>query len=290
MKLWSDAVGCEVRDIVLSASNFFRERKRQAMERVVRRINWLGKAWKFFKTTTSTQDEARRWVLEGAPHGALVIADHQTQGRGRFGRSWFSPPNKNLYFTAALQLPTPSPSPSTLSLMAGVAVAEALRICFNAQIFVKWSNDVVAADGKKLAGILVEGFKDRSGLNWALVGIGINVNLTENDLPDDLRASATSLQVLLGKRLDRFEVLAAILVSLEAWWEVWVRNDLERVLGVFRELDWLDGKRVRVVLSNGVSYEGTACGVTESGCLRLKLRDGSERTFIAGEATVSFGE
>jgi BirA family biotin operon repressor/biotin-[acetyl-CoA-carboxylase] ligase len=256
------------------------------MEAAVQRTKWLGKSWKFLEVTTSTQDEAKKWVREGAPHGALVVADKQTRGRGRLGRSWFSPPWKNLYFTVALKLPTSSPPLSTLSLLAGIAVAEALRSHFNAQVFVKWANDVVGGDGRKLAGILVEGFKDCLGTDWALIGIGVNVNLTEDELPAELREIATSLQILLGKQLERFQVLSAILVSLEAWWEDWAEGMLEKVLKAFEALDWLKGKLVRLTLPDGAVFEGVAIGVTEEGHLRLRLRGDLERDFPAGEVTV----
>ncbi|MFA0743303.1 MAG: hypothetical protein LASZOEIN_000076 [Candidatus Fervidibacter sp.] len=256
------------------------------MEAAVQRTKWLGKSWKFLEVTTSTQDEAKKWVQEGAPHGALVVAEEQTRGRGRLGRSWFSPPGKNLYFTVALKLPTLSPPPSTLSLLAGIAVAEALRSHFNAQVFVKWANDVVGGDGRKLAGILVEGFKDCSGTDWALIGIGVNVNLTEDELPAELREIATSLQILLGKQLERFQVLGTILASLEAWWEDWAEGMLEKVLKAFEALDWLKGKLVRLNLPDGAVFEGVAIGVTEEGHLRLRLSGDLERDFPAGEATV----
>jgi BirA family biotin operon repressor/biotin-[acetyl-CoA-carboxylase] ligase len=256
------------------------------MEAAVQRTKWLGKSWKFLEVTTSTQDEAKKWVREGAPHGALVVAEEQTRGRGRLGRSWFSPPGKNLYFTVALKLPTSSPPLSTLSLLAGIAVAEALRSHFNAQVFVKWANDVVGGDGRKLAGILVEGFKDRSGTDWALIGIGVNVNLTEDELPAELREIATSLQILLGRQLERFQVLGTILASLEAWWEDWAEGMLEKVLKAFEALDWLKGKLVRLTLPDGAVFEGVAIGVTEEGHLRLRLRGDLERDFPAGEVTV----
>ena len=256
------------------------------MEAAVQQTKWLGKVWKFLEVTTSTQDEAKKWVQEGAPHGALVVAEEQTQGRGRLGRLWFSPPRKNLYFTVALKLPSSSPPPNTLSLLAGVAVAEALRSHFNAQVFVKWANDVVGCDGRKLAGILVEGFKDHLGTDWALVGIGVNVNLTKDELPDELREIATSLQILLGRQFDRFQVLGAILVSLENWWEDWAKGMLGKVLKAFEALDWLKGKRVRLTLPDGTFFEGVAIGVTEESHLRLRLSDGLERDFPAGEATV----
>jgi len=249
------------------------------------RTKWLGKTWEFFESVESTQDVAKERILKGGPHGLVIAADKQTRGRGRLGRSWFSPPGKNLYFTAAVQIPDPHPPFGTLSLLAGVAVAEALRR-FGAEVFVKWANDVVSEGGRKLAGILVEGFEPEPKKMWALVGIGINVNLSENELPEDLKPVATSLKVICGRELDRFEVLAEVLSSLEFWWEKWAGNELAEFWRAYDRFDWLKGKRVRALLPDGTETEGVARGVTEEGALRLILPDGNEIRLVAGDVSV----
>lgn len=255
------------------------------MVSAVQKTKWLGKSWQFLECTGSTQDVAKEWVLSGAPHGAIVVADMQTHGRGRVGRSWFSPPGKNLYFTAALQLPHSHPPLGTLSLLVGVAVAEALRK-FDAKVFVKWANDVVSESGRKLAGILIEGFESVPQKVWALVGVGINVNLAENEFPDDLKPTATSLRIICGRELDRFEVLAEVLCSLEFWWEKWAGNEIALLLQAYERLDWLRGKRVRAILPNGAMIEGIAQGITADGELRLILPDGTEQRLVTGDVSV----
>ncbi len=242
---------------------------------------WLGKALRWLETVTSTQDEAKEWVQSGAPHGAVVVADQQTAGRGRWGRSWFSPPGKNLYLTAALQVPATAPPLGTLSLLVGIAIAEALRTHFQTPVFVKWANDVVAADGRKLAGILIEQHE-----NWALVGIGANVNLTTDELPDELKPIAVSLRCLVGKELDRWAVLDAILHSLEAWWDRWAVGDTSPFWQAWAGLDWLYGKRVQVLFPDGTTMEGIAKGVAETGALQLQLDNGLVQTVVAGDVTV----
>ncbi|MER3501418.1 MAG: biotin--[acetyl-CoA-carboxylase] ligase [Candidatus Fervidibacterota bacterium] len=251
------------------------------MERAIRQTKWLGKAWQFQEVVTSTQDIAKEWVLKGAPHGALVVADQQTAGRGRLGRWWFSPAGKNIYLTIALRLPPNPPPLGTLSLLVGVSVAEALRAKVSVPVFVKWANDIVAPNGRKLAGILVEGTE-----GWVLVGIGVNVNLAETEFPDKLRPVATSLCILKGELVDRWEVLAAILLSVESWWERWEAGDLATLRQAVEALDWLRGKTVRVAVPDGTIWEGVAKGVTETGELRLQLPDGSERTVAAGDVSV----
>ncbi|MCX7968259.1 MAG: biotin--[acetyl-CoA-carboxylase] ligase, partial [Armatimonadetes bacterium] len=231
------------------------------MVSAVEQTKWLGKSWRFFDVVESTQDVMREWVLSGALHGAIVVADMQTRGRGRVGRSWFSPPNKNLYFTAAMQLPHSHPPLGTLSLLVGVAVAEALRK-FTDKVFVKWANDVVSESGRKLAGILVESFEPEPKKVWALVGVGINVNINEDEFPDELRTTATSLKAVCGKELDRFEVLAEVLCSLEFWWEKWAGNEFDSFRQAYDRLDWLKGKQVRAFLPDGTRVEGAAMGIT----------------------------
>lgn len=247
----------------------------------VQRTRWLAKVWRVYERVSSTQDEAKAWVQQGAPHGGMVIADEQTRGRGRWGRTWFSPPRKNLHLTLTMKLPDEHPPLGTLSLLVGVALVEALRQRFSVPAFVKWVNDVVA-DGKKLAGILIE----RVGSDWALIGIGVNVNLAETDLPDELRATATSLQMVKGAPVDRREVLSALLVSLESWWERWAQGDTESLWQELEQWDWLRGKPVTAHLPDGVTLHGIAVGITPDGGLRLRLSDGTERTLTAGDVTV----
>ena len=247
----------------------------------VQPTRWLAKVWRFYERVSSTQDEAKAWVQQGAPHGGMVIAEEQTKGRGRWGRTWFSPPRKNLHLTLTMKLPAEHPPLGTLSLLTGVAIVEALRQRFSVPAFVKWVNDVVV-DGKKLAGILIE----RVGGDWALIGIGVNVNLAETDLPDELRATATSLQMVKGAPVDRREVLSALLVSLESWWERWAQGAMGSVWQALKGWDWLRGKSVTAHLPDGTTLHGFAVGITPDGGLRLRLDDGTERTLTAGDVTV----
>jgi BirA family biotin operon repressor/biotin-[acetyl-CoA-carboxylase] ligase len=247
----------------------------------VQPTRWLAKVWRFYERVSSTQDEAKAWVQQGAPHGGMVIAEEQTKGRGRWGRTWFSPPRKNLHLTLTMKLPAEHPPLGTLSLLTGVAIVEALRQRFSVPAFVKWVNDVVV-DGKKLAGILIEGV----GSDWVLIGIGVNVNLAETELPDELRTTATSLQMVKGTPVDRREVLSALLVSLESWWERWAQGAMGSVWQALEGWDWLRDKSVTAHLPDGTTLHGFAVGIMPDGGLRLRLDDGTERTLTAGDVTV----
>jgi BirA family biotin operon repressor/biotin-[acetyl-CoA-carboxylase] ligase len=211
------------------------------------------------RLTDSTNERARALALGGAPHGTLVTADEQRAGRGRQGRTWSAPPRSAVLMSVVLR-----DLSETLPLAAAVAVAEALPV--DAQI--KWPNDVWIG-GRKVAGILVEG---RPQEGWAVLGIGLNVTVTE--FPPPLDESATSLR-LAGASASVEETLAALLLALEHW----LPRPAPDVLAAWRSRDALAGRPVR--WENG-SKGGRAAGVDDSGALVVETADGRV-TLDAGE-------
>jgi BirA family biotin operon repressor/biotin-[acetyl-CoA-carboxylase] ligase len=209
-----------------------------------------------FRTTDSTNVRAKALAGGGAPHGLLITAAEQTAGHGRQGRSWTAPAGEALLMSLVLREWS-----ELLPLQAAVAVAEAVGD--EAQI--KWPNDVLV-DGRKVAGILVEG---RPQEGWAVLGIGVNVAVRE--FPEELRETAASLGGTPG---DVEPFLAALLAALEHAFSAAPEN----TLNAWRERDFLRGRHIRW---NG--GEGTAAGVDEEGRLLVEL-DGGERTALdAGE-------
>jgi BirA family transcriptional regulator, biotin operon repressor / biotin---[acetyl-CoA-carboxylase] ligase len=212
-----------------------------------------------FRLTDSTNEQARALASAGAPHGTLVTADEQRAGRGRQGRSWSVPPRSAVLMSLVLREFT-----ATLPLAAAVAVCEALP----ADARIKWPNDVWI-DGRKVAGILVEG---RPQQGWAVLGIGVNVATAE--FPSELRRTATSLR-LEGADLTTDEALVELLAALR----LWLPRPAPDVLAAWRSHDALLGHAVR--WANG-SKEGTAAGVDDSGALIVETVDGRV-TLDAGE-------
>jgi BirA family transcriptional regulator, biotin operon repressor / biotin---[acetyl-CoA-carboxylase] ligase len=210
-----------------------------------------------FRLTDSTNERARAFATAGAPHGTLVTADEQQAGRGRQGRAWTAPPRSAVLMSVVLRELS-----ETLPLAAAVAVCEALPV----EASIKWPNDVWI-DGRKVAGILVEG---RPQEGWAVLGIGLNVATEE--FPAEL--SATSLR-LAGASLTVDETLAALLQALDGWLE----RPAADVLGAWRSRDALLGRPVR--WGDGRN-EGTAAGVDDSGALIVETADGRV-TLDAGE-------
>jgi BirA family transcriptional regulator, biotin operon repressor / biotin---[acetyl-CoA-carboxylase] ligase len=201
------------------------------------------------RLTDSTNERAKELAVAGAPHGTLVTADEQTAGRGRQGREWTAPPRSAVLMSLVLR-----ELDERLPLTAAVAVCDALPV----EAAIKWPNDVWI-DGRKVAGILVEG---RPQEGWAVLGIGLNVG-TER-FPDDLADTATSLR-LAGLRRSPEEVLRDVLSSLDEW----LGAPPARVLGAWHSRDALKGERVR--WSDG---EGVAGGIDDSGALLVETADG----------------
>ena len=149
----------------------------------------------------STQEAARELAAGGADQGTLVIAEQQTAGRGRMGRSWHSPSGVNLYTTIILRPPIPLADVPRMSLVAGIAAAEALEREAPGIVALKWPNDVWLR-GRKAGGIIAEAVTDaRQNLDCVLLGIGLNINLADDDIPPELRDKATSMRIATGHRV-----------------------------------------------------------------------------------------
>lgn len=211
--------------------------------------------------TDSTNTRARELAVAGAPHGTLVTAGEQLAGRGRQGRTWSAPPGRALLCSVLLRNP-----PRLLPLLAGVAVAEVASSA-GARAQVKWPNDVLI-DGRKVAGILVEG---RPQERWAVLGIGLNVALALEDFPPELRTTATTLG-LAPKAVE--PTLAVLLEVLERW----LAQPADVVLEAVRARDALRGHRVS--WSGG---EGIADGIDGAGRLIIQAGDGRRVALDAGE-------
>ncbi|MEM4900172.1 MAG: biotin--[acetyl-CoA-carboxylase] ligase [Thermofilum sp.] len=226
----------------------------------------------FLEACTSTQDVAAALARRGAPEGTLVVAEEQTRGRGRLGRAWTSL-RGGLWFTLVLRPPELSAA-HLLSLALGVAVARAVR-AYGVDARLKWPNDVLA-EGRKLAGILVEG-ESGGGAHFLLAGIGVNVN---NELPPELSTSATSLRELLGRPVPRVPLLLRILREVDRIYSK-LREEPGGVLSEWKKLSSTLGRRVRVITLNGV-HEGLAVDVDDNGGLVVEV-EGRRATFYAGD-------
>jgi BirA family transcriptional regulator, biotin operon repressor / biotin---[acetyl-CoA-carboxylase] ligase len=242
---------------------------------------WLGRAWRHVRECASTNDEAAAWARAGAPHGAVVVADAQTRGRGRLGRRWHSPPGESLYFSVVLRPPIEPARVPPITLAAGVAVAEAVAAAAELAPSLKWPNDVLAGGGRKLAGILTEMASQRDRVEHVVVGIGVNVNVAA--FPDELAATATSLRLArAGREVDAAAFAATLCARLERWIDEFVARGAAPVVEAWRAYASFLGREIRVSTS-GAPLTGRAEDIAPDGALLLRAADGRLLRIHAGE-------
>jgi BirA family biotin operon repressor/biotin-[acetyl-CoA-carboxylase] ligase len=239
----------------------------------------FGSPHRHFRRTDSTNTRARELAAAGAPYGTVVTADEQTAGRGRQGRTWTAPPGAALLYSAVLR--PLEPRHSLLPLAIALAVCEtAEELRPGVECKVKWPNDI-HLDGRKLAGILIEA---RPQDGWAVLGVGLNLTITPEDFPPELRDRATSLfPPRPAGPHDRHvemrtgwasEASAALSGALSEWLDA----DQERVLAAWRERDALRGREVSWEQGSGVAE-----GIDERGYLVVRLADGDRVVLGAGD-------
>ena len=236
-----------------------------------------------FAETDSTNEFATRLGRHGTPGGLAIFAEHQTAGRGRFGRRWASASHRGLWFSLLLRPALPQAEWARLTTWAAVSVAAAIDETIGAKSAIKWPNDVFLA-GKKVAGILAESGTDSGGLPFAVLGIGVNVNHEPGDFPPDLRATAGSLRITTGEPLDRPALAAAILRALDARLPLRAKH-FPAIIAEAGARSLLLGRWIQVRAGAAVS-EGRAEELDENGHLLLRHADGSLARLSAGEVTV----
>lgn len=230
----------------------------------------------------STNDRLKEQARAGAPAWSVVIADRQTAGRGRAGHRWVSPAG-NLFLSVLLRPALPPAHVTVLPLAAGLSTAEAAGE-MGVEARLKWPNDVVV-DGRKLAGVLVEGLSGATGLEAAVVGIGMNVGLDPADVPDDVRERVTSLAAQTGRPASVVEAAAAVLGRLRVWYDRLAREGPSPVVAAWRERSVAWWGRTVEARSGGSALHGIARGIDERGALLLDLEDGTRVAVVSGEVS-----
>jgi BirA family biotin operon repressor/biotin-[acetyl-CoA-carboxylase] ligase len=232
----------------------------------------IGHAVEFHAEIPSTNDRARAALAEPRGEGLAVVADLQTAGRGRRGRTWVSPSGANLLFSVAWRPSVAPPLTGLLGIAAALAVRDACAALVpDAGLAIRWPNDVVDGSGRKVAGLLVETALEDGELTEAVVGIGINVNWLPDEMPADIRDSAGSLQALHGTPIDRVQLLGRVLDALDAEARALERGDSP--LSRLRARDWLDGRQVEVD-TGAATLGGRAAGIADDGSLLLDTEKG----------------
>ena len=230
-----------------------------------------------FESLSSTNTELARLAAEGAAEGLSIVADEQTAGRGRLQRAWSSTKGAGLYFSVLLRTTIPPNHWPLITLMAALAVGDALREACDLQTDIKWPNDLLSGE-RKICGILAEAIETPGG---RAVILGIGINLTQQAFPEELAPVATSVAAETGRRPDREALLGALLQSLSRWYSLLAEP--EKIVAAWSSRSsYADGKLVQVS-NGGEVWQGMTCGVEADGALRLRTASGEIKLIRAGD-------
>ncbi len=244
----------------------------------------FGKDIYVFPQIDSTNVVAFRLAMRGVQEGAVVLAESQTQGKGRVGRRWESPAGSNIYLSIILRPKIPPTKIPLITLMAAVACAEAIEEVTGLIPTIKWPNDLLTGE-KKLGGILTEADMEMDVINFVVVGIGINCNMTRTSFPPSIRDTATSLQEALGGEISRLLLIQAMLRHLEQWYTILVQGRGGEIRRRWKELSQIEGKEV-VVSFMGTVLKGTALDIDDDGVLLVQEGGGGLKRVVAGDVHI----
>lgn len=242
---------------------------------------WAGKTVHFAREIDSTNLWIKRLAKEGAPEGTLALAEFQSAGRGRLGRSWEVPEGTSVMMSILLRPKFEPQYAPTLTLVMGMAVAKAVK-SLGFDVSIKWPNDVVVSH-KKICGILTEmGVRDGK-IDYAVIGVGINVNIKE--FPEEMVDKATSLYLESGKEFDRSQIPGLVMEAFEKYYEKFAATcDLSGLKEEYESILANYNQPVRVLAKE--PYEGVARGITDGGELLVEKTDGTIVSVSAGEVSV----
>ena len=238
---------------------------------------FLGRKIYYFERVSSTMDVAMQLGAQNTPEGTLVIAESQSKGRGRLGRSWISPKYKGIYVSLILRPKMLPAQVSTLTLMAAVSICEAVRQTSGLEVQIKWPNDILM-DNKKLGGILTELEAELDATNFVTIGIGLNVNNSRAELDN----SAISLREAAGHSFNRVELLREILRKIEKNYLILQKKGALAILEKWRSYNITLGRRVKVVCRKE-HLEGEAVDIDTDGGLLVRRESGLIDKFMAGD-------
>jgi BirA family biotin operon repressor/biotin-[acetyl-CoA-carboxylase] ligase len=245
-------------------------------------LRTIGRTIVHREEVASTNTLAMELAQQGAENGTVVIAESQTGGKGRLGRSWISP-RGNLYLSVILRPAVPVHKAPLVTLMGAVAVAAALHKHIGIAAGIKWPNDILVG-GRKIAGLLTEMSAEPDRIRHIVLGIGVNVNMDLRELPPDVRRASSTVAAAAGKNIDRTGLLRELLAELDRWYQQFLKNEAQ-VLTAWQERNVTLGNRV-AVSGSGSRLEGVAHSIDADGRLILKMDDGALRTVAAGDVTL----
>jgi BirA family biotin operon repressor/biotin-[acetyl-CoA-carboxylase] ligase len=237
------------------------------------KTEYIGRTIHYEETVNSTQKIAHKLAYDGANEGTIVVAEEQIAGRGRLDRIWHSPKYTGVWMSVILRPSIPLGQAPQLTLLTAVSVAQAIQETTGLEPEIKWPNDILI-NGKKSVGILTELQAEADRINSIIIGIGLNVNQAESDFPDDIRAKATSLSIEAGVKINRAELIQALLVKLEKLYEEYLRSGFYPIKLLWEAYAVSIGKVITATTLKG-KVTGFAKGITDEGVLMIEDEQGS---------------
>ncbi|HVV01321.1 MAG TPA: biotin--[acetyl-CoA-carboxylase] ligase [Verrucomicrobiae bacterium] len=244
----------------------------------------VGRDIHVFLETTSTSDVIEKLARDGVKEGVVVFAESQTKGRGRLGRKWISPARKGLWFSVLLRPKLRTPQTTRLTVASGVALLRALRAHTGLALGIKWPNDILIG-GRKVAGILTELSAELDQVRHITLGIGVDVNLNAGDFPPELKKTATSLKVELGKALPRADLAVKILCELDRDYARLRAGDFAAIADEWEENCLTIGQQVQIRLGERV-VQGRAESLSDDGALLVRGEHGHLERIVGGDVTM----
>lgn len=233
------------------------------------------------RETGSTNTAARDLAFRGYPEGTVVLAEGQEAGKGRKGRTWFSPAGKGIYLSLLLRPPMSPGELPRIAVLAAVAAAESLAEFSTIPLSIKWPNDLILGD-RKVGGILLESQTELDLVDFVIVGMGINVAVNEHDFPPELRGRATSFLLSTGKSPSRASLIRAFLSRFDLHYRKVLSGDFSSVRDRWTALSGLPGKRIAAG-GPGPPVRGVALGLDDSGILVLRQDSGATIRVFSGD-------
>jgi BirA family biotin operon repressor/biotin-[acetyl-CoA-carboxylase] ligase len=247
----------------------------------------IGRDVQVFQETASTNDVVEKMARDLVREGIVVFAESQTRGRGRLGRQWISPSGKGLWFSVLLRPQLPPAAATQLTVVSAVAVARGIERHTGLKPEIKWPNDIVFGT-RKVAGILLELGAELDHIRHVVLGIGIDVNLDADEMPEELRAIATSLRIEGGRTFDRSDLAATVLTELDAAYGRLRRGDFHEISDEWMRRCSTLGQRVTIRMADRVVV-GRAESLNEDGALLVRTDHGRLEHIIGGDVSLTKG-
>ncbi|WP_129595728.1 biotin--[acetyl-CoA-carboxylase] ligase [Anaerophilus nitritogenes] len=246
---------------------------------------YIGNKVIHFDQVESTNTVAKRMASEGAEEGTVVIAEEQIGGRGRLGRNWISPKKKGIWMSIILRPLIDPMEAAKITQIAAAAVANGLMNITHKFVGIKWPNDIII-NNKKVCGILTEMSAELNCMNYIIVGIGMNVNMTNKEFPEEIESIATSIRECIGKEVSRKEIIKEVLHSFEELYLDFIQNkNIQKSLDLCKDYSVTLGKEVKIK-SQHEEIIAYAMDISEDGQLIIKKSTGEIKKVLSGEVSV----